>query len=138
MSINTTQLLHKLSCANDIKAFISEYENEFHTITPTEFINDIIIERNIAPADVMKNSGQGDYVYKVIRGERKPSRDILIAISIGMKLSVDETQLLLRISKWAILDARDKRDSIIIYSIKEKKTFNELNDLLYEMGQQTL
>ena len=44
MSINTTQLLHKLSCTNDIKAFISEYENEFHTITPTEFINDIIIE----------------------------------------------------------------------------------------------
>lgn len=138
MSLNTTQLLNKLSSATDIKAFISEYEQEFRNITWQEFLNDLISEKKISPADVAKRSGQGEYVYKVIRGERKPSRDVCIAMSIGMGLSLDESQLLLRVFKWAILDPRDKRDSIIMYSLKEKHTIEQTNDLLYDMEQQTL
>ena len=138
MSLNTTQLLNKLSNAKDIKAFIIEYEQEFRNITWQEFLTDIINEKKIYPADIAKRSGQGEYVYKVIRGERKPSRDVCIAMSIGMALSLDESQLLLRVFKWAILDPRDKRDSIIMYSIKEKRSIEQTNDLLYDMEQQTL
>ncbi len=138
MAIDTTELLHKLSKTSNIKDFINEYEQEFRNITWQEFLNDIISEKKISPADVAKRSGQGEYVYKVIRGERKPSRDVCIAMSIGMGLSLDESQLLLRVFKWAILDPRDKRDSIIMYSLKEKHTIEQTNDLLYDMEQQTL
>lgn len=138
MAIDTTELLHKLSTAKDIKFFLNEYEQEFRSISFSEFLNDIIYDKELTPAEVAKKSGQGEYVYKVIRGERKPSRDVIIAIAVGMTLSLDETQLLLRIAKWAMLDPRDKRDSIIIYSIKEKHTIDQLNDLLFDMEQQTL
>ena len=138
MAIDTTELLHKLSTAKDIKFFLNEYEQEFRSISFSEFLNDIIYDKELTPAEVAKKSGQGEYVYKVIRGERKPSRDVTIAIAVGMTLSLDETQLLLRIAKWAMLDPRDKRDSIIIYSIKEKHTIDQLNDLLFDMEQQTL
>ena len=60
MSLNTTQLLNKLSSATDIKAFISEYEQEFRNITWQEFLSDIISEKKISPADVAKRSGQGE------------------------------------------------------------------------------
>ena len=122
MSLNTTQLLNKLSNAKDIKAFIIEYEQEFRNITWQEFLSNIIGEKKISSSDVAKRSGQGAYVYKVIRGERKPSRDVCIAMSIGMGLTLDETQLLLRVFKWAVLDPRDRRDYIIMYSLKEKHT----------------
>ena len=138
MAIDTTELLHKLSTAKDIKFFLNEYEQEFRSISFSEFLNDIIYDKELTPAEVAKKSGQGEYVYKVIRGERKPSRDVIIAIAVGMTLSLDETKLLLRIAKWAMLDPRDKRDSIIIYSIKEKHTIDQLNDLLFDMEQQTL
>lgn len=138
MAIDTTELLHKLSTAKDIKFFLNEYKQEFRSISFSEFLNDIIYDKELTPAEVAKKSGQGEYVYKVIRGERKPSRDVIIAIAVGMTLSLDETQLLLRIAKWAMLDPRDKRDSIIIYSIKEKHTIDQLNDLLFDMEQQTL
>ena len=101
-------------------------------------MTDIINEKKIYSADIAKRSGQGEYVYKIIRGERKPSRDVCIAMSIGMGLSLDESQLLLRIFKWAILDPRDKRDSIIMYSIKEKRSIEQTNDLLDDMEQQAL
>ena len=135
MSLNTTQLLNKLSSTTDIKAFISEYEHEFRNITWQEFLSDIISEKKISPSDVAKRSGQGEYVYKVIRGERKPSRDVCIAMSVGMNLTLDETQLLLRVFKWAMFDPRDKRDSIIMYSIKEGHSIEQANDLLYDMEQ---
>lgn len=138
MAIDTTELLHKLSKTSNIKDFINEYEQEFRNITWQEFLTDIINEKKIYPADIAKRSGQGEYVYKVIRGERKPSRDVCIAMSIGMGLSLDESQLLLRIFKWAILDPRDKRDSIIMYSIKEKRSIEQTNDLLDDMEQQAL
>ena len=138
MSLNTTQLLNKLSNAKDIKAFIIEYEQEFRNITWQEFLSNIIGEKKISSSDVAKRSGQGEYVDKVIRGERKPSRDVCIAMSIGMGLTLDETQLLLRVFKWAVLDPRDRRDSIIMYSLKEKHSIEQTNDLLYDMEQQTL
>ena len=89
-------------------------------------------------AQVANQSGQGEYVYKVFRGERRPSRDVVLAIAFGMQLCVEETQLLLRISKLAVLDPRDKRDSVILYSLKERHTVAQANDLLYEMHEQTL
>lgn len=138
MSVDTKELLHKLSEATDIKEFLTEFEAEFHQMTCTEFINDVIAQRKLSVASIARRSGHGDYVYKVINGERKPSRDVLIGIAVGMELSLEETQLLLRISRMAVLDPRDRRDSVIIYGLNERLTIDRLNDLLYETQQKTL
>ena len=138
MNIETKQLLNKISQTKDIRRFIEQYEEEFLRISPIEYLKEILAQKNMTPSEVAKRSGQGEYVYKVFRGERKPSRDVLIAIGIGMQLTVDEVQLLLRSARCAQLDPRDKRDSIILYSLKEKQTIEQLNDLLYELQQPTL
>lgn len=138
MNLSTTELLNRLTQASDINTFIGEYENEFLEMSCAEFLNEMLVCKSMNLADVVKRSGQSDYVYKVFRGERKPSRDILIAIAVGMGLSIDETQLLLRISKLAALDPRDKRDSVILYGLKEKMGYVKINDLLYELKEPTL
>ncbi len=137
MNISTTELLNRLTQTNDINTFVDEYEKEFMTLSGTEFLNELLTDKKLSLAEVVKRSGQSDYVYKVFRGERKPSRDILIAIAVGMGLSVDETQLLLRVSKLAVLDPRDRRDSVIIYGLKEELEIVKINDLLYELGEPT-
>ncbi|MGN0692009.1 MAG: helix-turn-helix domain-containing protein [Oscillospiraceae bacterium] len=138
MNLSTTELLNRLTQASDINTFVDEYENEFLEMSCAEFLNEMLVCKSMNLADVVKRSGQSDYVYKVFRGERKPSRDILIAIAVGMGLSIDETQLLLRISKLAALDPRDKRDSVILYGLKEKMEYVKINDLLYELKEPTL
>lgn len=138
MNIDTKELLHRLSVSNDIKKFIDNNENEFINMKYTDFLNSILAQKRISIAYVAKRSGQGDYVYKILNGERKPSRDVLISIAFGMQLSLDETQLLLRISKNAMLDPRDRRDSVIIYGINEQLSVEKLNDLLFEMNFNTL
>jgi len=138
MNIDTKQLLNKISQTKDIQRFIEQYDEEFLHISPIEYLKEILAQKNMTPSEVAKRSGQGEYVYKVFRGERKPSRDVLIAIGIGMQLSIEEMQKILRSARSAQLDPRDKRDSIILYSFKEKQTIEQLNDLLYELQQPTL
>ena len=138
MAIDTSELLDRLSLATSIQEFITENQNEFMPISCFEYLNELLGKKDVCVADVARKSGQGEYVYKVFQGKRKPSRDILICIAIGMGLSIDETQLLLRISQQARLDPRNRRDSIFLYSIKEKYSFEKLNELLYELNEQTI
>ena len=138
MSISTTELLNQLTKADDVKQFIDKYKSEFLALTCTEFLNELLVKNDLSLSAVVKRSGQSDYVYKVFRGERKPSRDIMISIAVGMCLTLNEAQLLLRIAKLAALDPRDKRDSVIIYGINERLDAAEINDLLYELNEATL
>lgn len=55
-----------------------------------------------------------------------------------MKLSFEETQLLLRISKFAILDSRNKRESIIIYALLNGKSAFDADVLLSQNNFLTL
>lgn len=126
----TDRLLKALENAGDLDGFFRENENEFMNITTAQYLTDILEIRGITVAEAAKRAGLGEYAYKIFLGDRHPSRDVLIALSFGMNLSVDEAQLLMRISKFASLDSRDKRDSIIIYGLTHGLTVFELDDVL--------
>lgn len=138
MASITDNLLNELRNAKDLQAFFNENEDKFIKETPVSFLNHIIDNKNITVAQVAKISGSTEYVYKVFNGTRRPSRNILIAIAFGLELSFEETQLLLRISKQAILDSRDKRDSTIIYGLVNHISIYEVDDLLYKNNLVTI
>lgn len=138
MTPSTHDLIRGIKEADDINSFFELHKNDFVTVLPHEYLNELITIKNMAVSDVVKNSASGEYVYKIFKGERKASRDILISIAFGMKLSLEETQLLLRISKFATLDPRDKRDGVIIYALTHSMTVFETDDLLDENNFTTL
>ena len=55
-----------------------------------------------------------------------------------MNLSFDEAQALLRSAAFARLDPRNKRDSVIIYGLCHGAGVDEVNDILFELGESTL
>lgn len=55
-----------------------------------------------------------------------------------MGLNLEETQRALSIAKEGKLYSKDKRDSILIYSINKKQTVLDTNNLLFEMGEELL
>lgn len=130
MQTITEDLLKQLKNTNDIQGFLNAHENDFIQETPSSFLNYMIKSKNVTVSHIAKASGVGEYVYKIFNNERKPSRNVLIAIAFGMQLSLEEVQLLLRISKFAILDSRDKRDSVIIYGFVNDLTVFKVDDLL--------
>ena len=43
-----------------------------------DYLNELMSEKNITVAQVAKNSGIGEYVYKIFNGERNAKRDTLL------------------------------------------------------------
>ena len=130
MAAITEELLKELKNASDLQSFFDLHSHEFLSKSLDTCLNEFLAAKGLSLSLVAKESGAGEYVYKIFKGERKPSRDILIAICFGMKLSLEESQLLLRIAKFAILDSRDKRDSVIIYALAHNMTVFEADDML--------
>ncbi len=124
MKTITQELLDGLKNADDIKTFLDLHEQDFLSQSLIDYLNELMNEKNITVAQV------GEYVYKIFNGERNAKRDTLVAISFGMHLTFEETQLLLRIAKFAILDSRDRRDGIIIYALMHGLSIFECDDLL--------
>lgn len=134
----TEELLNKIKESSDVEAFVRENERVFLSVSPEEYLNRMANEKGLRVADVAERSGQGDYVYKVFSGRRKASRDVLISICFGMGLSLDEAQPLLRAASFARLDPRNRRDSVIIYGLCRRTGVDEVNDILFELGESTL
>lgn len=134
----TEDLLNELKNATDIETFLKDHKDKFIDKTPHTYLNELIAAKGIKISAVASDSGAGEYVYKIFSGERNPSRDIMIAMAFGMTLTLEETQLLLRISKFAVLDSRDKRDSVIIYGLTHGMSVYETDDMLYSQKLRTL
>ena len=138
MRKSTQELMHKLKEADDVHAFLLENEKELLKETTQDYLVGMLGAKKMKVSDIAHLSGQGDYVYKVFQGKRKASRDILLAIAIGLSLTVPETQMLLRIAQMAQLDPRNRRDSVIIYSLNNGTSIESVNDILFDNKEATL
>ena len=134
----TEELLNRIKESADAGDFVRENEAAFLRVSPEDYMNRMMEKTGLRVADVAARSGQGDYVYKVFSGRRRASRDVLIAICFGMGLSLDEAQPLLRAAGFARLDPRNRRDSVIIYGLCHGVEIDEVNDILFELGESTL
>lgn len=136
---NTTQeLINQIKQADNIEEFLRTHKDDLLSETTHGLLNQLVSEKDMKISEVAERSGQGDYVYKVFGGKRKASRNILIAIALGMKLNIAQTQLLMRVSGYSSLDPRVRRDSVIIYALEKSVDTERVNDILYDLGESTL
>lgn len=135
---STEELLSLIQNTKHIEAYLTENEKELQSMTLEEYLHQLMEEKQMKIVDVMKESQQGDYIYKVFKNQRKASRDILIAIALGMKCSLDEAQKLLRIASAAWLDPRSQRDAVLIYGFLHHLSVIEVNEILYDLKERVL
>ena len=69
-------------------------------------------------------------IYRIMNGQRNPSRNILLRIAMALSLSVEETQVLLKSGNCAPLSAARERDLIIMDAIIHGKKYDSVNELL--------
>lgn len=128
----TDELNHEIKAATDIEDYLAKNKANMLTQTLCEHLNILLSQKCLSRADVVRNS-QLDraYVYQIFSGERTPSRDKLIAMAFGLRLSDDETQTMLKLSGNRELYARDERDALILFALQRKKSILEVNELLF-------
>lgn len=135
----TDELRHEIKGATDIEDYLKNNRENLIHYNLTRHLNRLLSQKGISKAEVVRDSLLSKaYVYQIFSGERTSSRDKLIAIAFGLRLSEKETQDLLKISGKQELYAREERDAIILFSIQRNQSIFEVNDLLFEHAFNTL
>lgn len=132
---DTKKLLELLKKSGNIDRYLAENQDFLLDCTIKEYLNLLIQEKHLTIAQVSRDADISDrYCYQFLSpsNPRTPSREILLALCIGMKLSLDETQTALKIARYAPLYPKDQRDSIILFGIEKSQSLMEINNTLYE------
>lgn len=140
MQKSTTELLNELKNFDSFKEYEKINKNSMINKTLSQYLCDLLEEKHLKKSDVIRKGELNEsYAYQMFSGVKStPSKDKLICLSIGMDLSVDETNSLLKLAGLSPLYPRIKRDSIIIINMNNKKSVVEINEELYNEDEETL
>lgn len=135
MPKTTGELLELLKSSKDINKFLNDYKSELKALTTRDYLNYLLIEKNLEKSEIIKKAGLNNiYAYKIFNGERNPSRNKLLCLAFGMGLSLDETQRLLAVSNCGMLYSRTPSDAVIIHAVSNGLSLFECNEALYDNG----
>ena len=136
---NTDDLKQELMAEPDIDAYIKENEAFFASRSITELLAELYEKQKISKAELARRAGMSEvYLHQLFSGRRRPSRDKLLCLCIGMELTLDETQRLLKEAAYVQLYPRIKREAIIYHGIIHHTPLNEINDNLFREGEKAL
>lgn len=138
MKKNTEDLVNEIMTGTHISRYLTANEEEFLDISLHDYLQSLLSETQLKVSQVVDRSYKGEYIYQVFRGIKNPGRDILLCIALAMELDLDKTAYLLRIARTSLLDARNRRDSIIMFAIERKLSVPDTNDILYEFKEACL
>lgn len=135
----TDELNHEIKDATNIEDYLTNNKENMLTHSLPEHLEMLLSQKGIRKADVVLGSLlDRAYVYQIFSGQKNPSRDKLIAIAFGLRLSDDEAQKMLKLSGNRELYARDERDAIILFALQRKLDIFTVNDLLFKLGVKVL
>lgn len=139
MTNTTAAAENNLLKADNIQDFLAKNQENMLDLTFPEYLMLLLRQKDLKRADVVRDSGlEKAYVYQIFNGEKKPSRDKLIAIAFGLHLGSEETQRMLKLGGCSELYARVARDAVILFAIQRGMGIVAADDLLYSNGFPTL
>ena len=140
MKKDTSELLKEPQGFSDFNDFFAENRESISAVSLSEYLNTLIAQKGLSRSEIVSRSEMSEvYAYQILSGTRaNPKREKVICLAFGMKLTFEETQDLLRKTGYPPLYAKIPADCVIIYGLCKGMTVPEVNDLLYQYGEETL
>lgn len=114
------------SCSN-----IEEVKNQFPELDFLTFLYAIFGFYNISTSRIIEKleMDKDDY-FNILDGKISPSRDQILQLTKAINLDIKKTNFLLTLAGKNVLDPKDSRDGLIIFSIKNHYNLEEINLIL--------
>lgn len=138
-TVSTDDLFQMLDDTDDISEDWDKISSDMNAPLFHEYLSELIKERNIdaAKLEVMTLLSRS-FTYQICAGDRIPNRNIVVRIALVLKLSLDESQRLLKLANRGILYPKVKRDAVIIYALKNGYSLFKTDELLTSLGLEPL
>ena len=132
MEKSTSDLLGVLKSKKNYSEFFQNEIGELIFKSLDEYLGVLLKEKDLKKSEVIEKSNlDKNYAYQLFNGIKKnPSRDKILMLAFGMKLTLDETRKLLKIAGLSDLYVRIPRDSVIIFCLQNGKNLIETNEML--------
>ena len=139
MEKETSEILKELGLSQDFQTFYDENKEYMVAGDLAGQLADILQRKGLKKSHVIKNAELSEvYGYQIFSGARVPERKKLLSLAIGMELSIDEVQQLLKCSGYPQLYVKIPFDSVVIYGFYSGMSVVEINAMLYKYGLETL
>ena len=133
----TENLLDELLSAETVTDYLKEAPLQQRTAS--DYLNELLEEKGLVRSKVVRDASLNDtYGYQIFTGARNPSRDKLLQIAFAMRLSLRETNRLLKCAGLSDLYCKNRRDAIIAYCLEHDVDLMGVNDQLYNFNEETL
>ena len=104
-------------------------------VMPHTALNTLINEGGLKKSEVIARSTiEEHYAYQILQGKKTPSRDKMIMLCIGLCLTPEQANDLLKLTGYAQLYAKNSRDNAVIFALTKKMSVIELNLMLDAQG----
>ncbi len=133
----TNDLMNELGNSKNINSYLNENKDYLIDKNIAQILTDVLNQKNLKKSDVIQKAEISEvYGYQLFSGVKtNPSRDKILCICIAMELNLEETQNLLKLTGFAPLYPKSKRDSIIIFGINSLMSVFEINNSLYDQNE---
>ena len=139
MAKDTAEIVKQLQLSADFKRFYDENKDYMITQSLAQLLQQLLDETGMTKAKTIKNAEMSEvYGYHIFAGSRVPERGKVLALAIGMGLSLEKTQQLLKCAGYSPLYVKRPFDAVVLFGICKKLTVPQINELLYDYGMDTL
>lgn len=132
---NSGFLYQQLKKVQNFEEFWAQHKGNIVDDPLPKYLLELLNARGLSRADVIVKTGLDKaYAYQIFAGIRNPSRDKLITIALGVGLSEEETQELLRLAGHRELWAKDERDALLLFAIQRGMSLEDIDTQLERYG----
>ena len=137
--VTTEQLLEWVRDARSLERFYEKAGDNLPNVTTSAYLAELLAARGLSRREVIETANlERSSGYLIFAGQRNAKRDTLLRIALAMKLSLAETQRLLKIAQRGELYPKNHRDAALIYCIHHQLNLIESEMLLDGIGEPLL
>ncbi len=138
-SFPTEELMKLLNQADSFEQFCRLHADKLADISTADYLTLLLSDHKMTKQQVIEQANlERSSGYQIFSGIRHPRRDTLLRIAIAMRLTLSETQRLLKVAQRGELYPKNRRDAAMIYCIEHRRDMIEAELLLQSIGEPSL
>jgi hypothetical protein len=132
---NTEILFQEIKEATNIYSYLKKNTDLHIKPSLASYIQQLLKDKEIKKTKLLYDTGLSkSFLYAVLKNEKMPSRNSLIKLIFGMHATLPESYNLLNYAGYQPLYAKDLRDTILIFGLKQKMSLPKVNDILFDLN----
>jgi len=131
----TSELGFELENTQSIYSFIKENESEFDEKNFYDFLATLVRESGKSKTKIVDGACISEpYLYDILRGEKRPSRDTVIKLAFGLAVDAETASRLMMLAGYSGFYLRRKRDALLQFALQNNMNIMEAEVLLAKHG----